>query len=409
MRLAFQHFGGDAWVAGNVFIENMFLALRTLGSDRPALTLVVDPYAREQDLGALAASADQVLPGPAQPLEQALRIQQSLRYHVAWRLRTGLLHTPMPAAPHPLVKFLRDHQVDAFFTLAQAESPVASLPSVVWLPDFQHRRLPDNFAPEERASRDHVYSVLAHGATRLLLTSAEVCHDLEAFAPDCAHKARQIAYVAMVPAEVYSQDPRNGLAAYHLPDKFIYLPNQFWKHKNHQLVFEALSQLNTRGIRPRIVSTGNPIDYRQPSLFAELLQMLSRLNIRDQFIFLGQVSRLDMFRLIRQSLCVLNPSQFEGLGLSVAESKSLGKRVLVSNLAPLREQEAPGAIYFNPDDPADLANKLEMIWTTAAAGPDAQLELAAAAALPQRQAAFGRELLQVFSEAQAEFQSRGAH
>ena len=64
MRLAFQHFGGDTWLAGNTFIENMFLALRTLGPDCPTLVLIVDTQTPERDFAGLAAVADQVLPVP---------------------------------------------------------------------------------------------------------------------------------------------------------------------------------------------------------------------------------------------------------------------------------------------------------------------------------------------------------
>ena len=59
-----------------------------------------------------------------------------------------------------------------------------------------------------------------------------------------------------------------------------------------------------------------------------------------------------MYALIRQSLCVLNPSLFEGLGLSVAESKSIGKRVLAADLPPLREQAAPAPSVSTLTTPA---------------------------------------------------------
>ena len=228
-------------------------------------------------------------------------------------------------------------------------------------------------------------------------------HDLEAFAPGQAAKVRCLDYVAAIPPETYRDDPRDGLAAYHLPEKFIFLPNQFWQHKNHKLVFEALGRLRLQDVSPCIVSTGNPFDYRRPAYFAELMQMLSRLDLREQFIFLGQVPRSDIFRLMRQAMCVLNPSTFEGLGMSVAESKSLGKRVLVSDLVPLREQAAPEAVYFDPGDVDDLAGKLAAVWSTVPPGPDRELEAAARAELPRRQAAFGRALLRLFDEARAEF------
>ncbi len=130
---------------------------------------------------------------------------------------------------------------------------------------------------------------------------------------------------------------------------------------------------------------------------------MSIANLRDQVIWLGVVPRPDVFRLMRQSVCVMNPSKFEGLGLSVGESKSLGKRVLVSDIGPLREQAAPGAVYFDPSDAGDLEAKLEAVWTSTPSGPDRELEAAARAELPRRQAAFGRELLHLFMEAQSNF------
>src|SRR5206468_3780107 len=140
------------------------------------------------------------------------------------------------------------------------------------------------FPSEERAARDAIYAAQARGATRILVNSDEVSSDLAEFAPEQAAKVVCIQYVAPIPPEPYVEDPRLGLARYHLPEKFIYLPNQFWQHKNHQLVFEALACLATRGVRPMIVSTGNPIDYRRPAYFSELMQTLSQAGLREQFI-----------------------------------------------------------------------------------------------------------------------------
>ena len=409
MRLAFQYFGNDTWIAGNLFLENILVALRALGAECPILVLVADQNTTSDEFGGLAAHVDEVLRGPAPLPDHDKLLGWSLQYHLNWWLRTRLLRYPTRVKPHPLSAFLAVHHIDCFFTEPWTESPFDSVPSVVWIPDFQHVRLPEMFPAEERARRDRLFQAQARSATRLLITSEAVRLDLQAFAPQQSEKARLIRFVAHIPAEIYDCDPRDGLAPYHLPEKFIYLPNQFWKHKNHPLVFEALAQLGAVGIRPIIVSTGNPIDFRQPSYFAELMQTLSRLNIREQFIFLGQVPRSDVYRLIRQSVCVLNPSKFEGLGLSVAEAKSLGKRVVVSDLGALREQNMPGAAYFDPGDAGDLAAKLAAVWNTIPPGPDGQLESEARAELPGRQVAFGQALVEIFQEAQTQFHGASAH
>lgn len=86
---------------------------------------------------------------------------------------------------------------------------------------------------------------------------------------------------------------------------------------------------------------------------------------------------------------MINPSLCKRWSMSVEEAKSLGKRVLVSDIDVHREQDPPWAVYFDPrqaDEPADgMAAAL-------AADPQ-EAELLAAAArdrLPERLLAFTR-------------------
>src|SRR5581483_4127039 len=174
--------------------------------------------------------------------------------------------------------------------------------------------------------------------------------------------------------------------------------NQFWQHKNHLLVFEAVRQLNERGERIPIVCTGAPIDSRNAAYFSEILQTLARWNIRDEIVLLGRVPRADVFALIRQAVCVLNPSLFEGFGLSLAEARAVGKRVLVSNLPAHREQNVPCAEYFDPHDAVELANKISALWSTTPPGPDLALEAQARHAQPQRVRAYAEQFMHIVRE-----------
>jgi glycosyltransferase involved in cell wall biosynthesis len=403
MRLAFRLFTDKPWAGDDAVVESALVALRRLDRECPELLLVVDEAAPASDYPGLTACADEVLRVPADTSKPARGLDESLPLHAAWWVRHRLLRRPVRPLPSPLSALLIRHQVDAYFTLVDNSPPVSSVATVAWIPDLQHVRLPENFAPGERAARDRYYKVHLRAAARALATSSAVLHDLRAFAPEHAGKARWVASVSNLDAAVYAADPRAGLAAYHLPEKFVYLPNQFWQHKNHGLVLQALALLRARGVRPVIVCTGRTLDYRRPDYFGEFLRAVTLADLRDQVILLGQVPRADVFRLMRQAVCVLNPSLFEGLGLSVAECHSLGKRVLVSDLPALREQAAPGAVYFDPRDAGDLADKLQTVWAEVPPGPDREMETAARAALPGRQAAFGRALLALFSEAVAAF------
>jgi glycosyltransferase involved in cell wall biosynthesis len=108
-----------------------------------------------------------------------------------------------------------------------------------------------------------------------------------------------------------------------------------------------------------------------------------------------------VYALMRQAAFVLNPSEFEGLGLSLAEASALGKRALVSDLAVLREQQAPGATYFRTNDAGDLAARMAELWEATQAGPDRESEAAAQAGQPARQRALGESFLRAAQAAAA--------
>ncbi|MDQ4147098.1 MAG: glycosyltransferase, partial [Pseudomonadota bacterium] len=116
-------------------------------------------------------------------------------------------------------------------------------------------------------------------------------------------------------------------------------------------------------------------------------------------LYLGMLPREHVLLLRRQSICVLNPSLFEGWGLSVAEAQAVGKRVLVSDIPPHREQDPPGALYFDPADHEALARRMAQIWYEAAPGPDVALEAAARASHQPALRAYGEAFLAVVREA----------
>jgi glycosyltransferase involved in cell wall biosynthesis len=407
MKIALQHYGSNAWIAGNWILSDLLLALRSLGEERPETLLVVNASAAEADYARLRPLVDDVLLAdfsPPAPLPQPpwLTGRESLRRHALRALRRRLGHRPPPRPAHldhPLARRLPERGVDCFFSAAWRKEPLPTVPHITWIYDFQHRRLPDLFSGRMRRERDEIFCRQAESAAIVLVTADDVLRDFQAFAPQYADKGRVIRLAAAIDPAVYDDDLSRVLTRYHLPEKFFFLPNQLWRHKNHQLVVAALERLRGGGIRPVVVCGGAMIDQRQPEYVGSLIQQLSLADVRDQFILLGQLPRYDVFALMRQSIAVMNPSLFEGLGMSVAEARSLGKSLLLSDLPVLREQDAPGALYFDPHDADDLAAKMADAWQTLVPGPDLELERRARAELPARQQAFGRAFMALVTDA----------
>lgn len=296
---------------------------------------------------------------------------------------------------HYKSQVLRQEGIDCIYSVVFEARPDFGLPLITWIPDFQHVHLPELFSIKERDKRNRMYAREIRAATLVMVNSSAVADDLRTIAPSDADKVRVLPFVTDIPESAYALDPCQTVSKYHLPTKFAYVPNQFWRHKNHERLWDALRLLSERGETPYVVCTGSVIDERDPDYLSSLLQKLSLWNLRENVILLGRVPREDVFALMRQAVYVINPSLFEGFGMSIAECKSLGKRVLASDLPAHRETGAPGAVYFDPQRADDLADKFEMMWKTVPPGPDLALEAKARAALPERQRDFAKQFIQL--------------
>lgn len=271
--------------------------------------------------------------------------------------------------------------------------------TLFWIPDFQHIHYPGFFTEQEIKNRNINYKRMAKHATIMVLSSNDALKDFKSFAPEYADKARVMNFVSYVPDEIYLEDPRRIVNKYNLPEIFFYLPNQFWKHKNHGVVFEALKLLKEKNILPNVVCTGNACDYRNPEYFGQLTSDLDQWGIKNQVYLLGIIPHEDVYRLYRQACCVINPSLFEGWSTSVEEAKSIGKRILLSDIAVHREQSPPSAVYFDPYDPLALSQKMREIWDESLWGPDAELEQKAKTELPLRMKKYAETFKSIASEA----------
>lgn len=249
-----------------------------------------------------------------------------------------------------------------------------NLLKLYWIPDFQHLHMSYFFTEEDLQDRNHRFLHGCEHADIIILSSHNAQKDLAQFAPQYLYKSRISNFVAGVPEGIWDKDPSGLLNKYKIPEKFFYLPNQFWKHKNHLLVFKALHLLKQENIFPKIVCTGNPTDYRSPEYSRELNEKIEQWNLKDQLFILGLLDHDDVLLLIRQCIALINPSLFEGWSTTVEECKSIGKRTILSDIEVHREQNPPVSDYFDPTDAASLAAVLKKCWLELSPGPDKALE-----------------------------------
>jgi glycosyltransferase involved in cell wall biosynthesis len=260
--------------------------------------------------------------------------------------------------------------------------------TIGWIPDFQHRHLPGLFSKMELFQRDKMHCELCENCSSIVVSSYDALNDLRSFHPGCAEKAHVLQFVAG-PIHAADQPSIEFLEKkYDIAGPYFHLPNQFWIHKNHQVVIEALNILRNRGVKTLVIMTGKTSDHRQPEYFSNLLAKVHKYELSDCARFLGVIPYSDLIALMKNSLAVINPSLFEGWSSSVEEAKSLGKRVILSDIPIHREQEPAAGIYFEPSDANGLADIMEQIMQNPISDEEQRILGAAMDALLPRKLSF---------------------
>lgn len=380
-RLGFHSLGSEIWTGGVYYAVGLMCTLRETFGDTICSNLLIDDQTVPPKL--LAEAADQILTYP-----------KTQRWSTQWwreRIPKRVFKNDITTNA-----FLKKNKIDV---IVFGAAPMGSnIPTIGLIPDFQPFYFPEYFSAQELADRKgHIHTV-GQASTRLVAFAEPVRTDMQNFAPQYAHKTRVVTPISTIPENVYALDPNAVLAKYHLPNRFLYLPNQFWQHKNHLRVFEALALLRARGTHPYVVMTGLFNDHRAPEFTAAVMRRMSELDLREQVAILGLVPREDVFVLMRQALAVVNPSLFEGYGMTVAETRWMGKRALLSDIPTHRVQNPPCALYFDPRDVNALAEALAHAWQEFQPGPDLKLEAEARAAYPAHKRACAQEFMAVVKE-----------
>ncbi|MBL8644121.1 MAG: glycosyltransferase [Rhodospirillaceae bacterium] len=267
-----------------------------------------------------------------------------------------------------------------------------------WIPDFQHKHLPGMFDAAELQRRDDDFMTMAYGRKYLLLSSQSALNDLRMFYPGAKAKTFVWSFTSSLNAALAATaDPR---PQFNLPEKYLFAPNQFWKHKDHRTLFEAVGLLNQRGLKVTLACTGNSVDFRHPAYFAELQAFVQSSGLQERIKFLGTVPHDTLLQLIRFAAGVVQPSLFEGWSTVVEDAKALGRPMILSDLDVHREQAIPEVpfTFYPRGNAAALADVIAAQWEQLSAGPAPAQEAKAALAHAARTKQSAKDFLSILNQ-----------
>jgi glycosyltransferase involved in cell wall biosynthesis len=266
-----------------------------------------------------------------------------------------------------VVRYLmRKYSIDLVSHAEHVFGQPRSFRLISWLPDFQYLHLPELFPKLDSEAETDRLRTLMSGTDMVILSSHAAFEDYKRIATSDAAPASVLQFVSQPNWELRDDSRLSAAdmeAKYRFSGKFFFLPNQFWRHKNHFVVFEAIRLLKVRGVNVTMLCTGNLLDYKYKdnSYVAGLRDFISRHDLHSQIRILGMIDYGEVLFLMRNCIAVLNPSRFEGWSSTVEEARSMGQRLILSNIPVHLEQNPPKAEYFPADSPEALAAILERL------------------------------------------------
>jgi len=246
----------------------------------------------------------------------------------------------------------------------------SKVPSIKFIPDFQELHYPEYFNWKMILKRKMTVWFAAMNSNKVILYSESIKKDMDKIFRTKNEKISYLPYCTNISDDFNLLSFNELKNKFNLQSSYFYLPNHFWKHKNHITVYKALDYINKNfNKKIYLITTGEKSDYRNPGYNNELEKYILNNDLDENIKHLGIVSMNEVYSLIKHSKALINPSFFEGWGTSVEHARYFKKNVIASNIPIHLEQNkfnlnqkinSEHSIkfchYFEPKDYIQLAN-----------------------------------------------------
>lgn len=271
------------------------------------------------------------------------------------------------------IKIIVKNRVKVIYRLSENRSikfcRMAGITPISWIADFQDKHYPEFFSEQELYRRNKRNKVIAKENNPLVLSSNAAKLDFENYVSKNRNNVYVIPFVSYIENfinDMTEQKEKDVLKKYGLDnEKYVFIANQFWKHKNHIIVLKAIAELKRRNKLDgyKFIFTGKIFEGEQrrkygEEYYASLEKIISENELDEHIAILGFIDRMDQLILMKNARFLIQPSLFEGWGTVLEDAKVLDKTVLLSDIRVHREQMNKKCILFDPFNENELADKI---------------------------------------------------
>ena len=231
--------------------------------------------------------------------------------------------------------------------------------SIAVIHDLMHRyeKFPEVAASTEFKNREYSYNAICNAAS-IIFADSEVGkkHVIESYGEQYKSK---IVVMPFAPPQYLFEDNTDVIPDdIKLPEKFIFYPAQFWKHKNHKKLVLAVSYLKQKGIDVHLVFVGS-----KKNGYQEIMEVIESQKLQNNVYVLGYVSDLLMKLIYKKARAMIMPTYFGPTNIPPLEGMAMGCPVAVSNVYAMPWQVGDAGLTFDPNSIDEIASTIEKLWT----------------------------------------------
>ena len=341
LKLGILFYFSSSWLGGVIYMTNVIKMLNFLDdADKPELTLFYRPGLKE--------IVD--------------KIEYPYLHFVEWQFPSvfkGYIKSWLSGKNMFINDILRNYNLDGLYPLH--DYPVRTISKtklVSWYADLQHKYYPEFFTNLKILERNARIKLILKNSDDLVLSSKAVSDDFARFFKTRTLMKIHIFHFASVIGDMTRLSVSELRVRYKLPLKYFIASNQFYKHKNHKILLNALAILKKKEVHAYLVLTGRFPKKDDSPYIKELNEIIDKNQLKNQIWFLGVMPREEQLLLMRHSQGVIQPTLFEGWSTVIEDAISLQVPVIASNLPVNIEQLGKDGVYFDPHNPSQLADIL---------------------------------------------------
>ncbi len=236
-----------------------------------------------------------------------------------------------------------------------------------WIPDYQHCHYPEFFTETDMNDHRAADIMTVDSGYPLVLSSNACLDDFRTYISKTKENVYVVPFVSYIEKEVkaLTDEYVAGVCAEYgvKPYEYIMTANQFWQHKNHAVIFEAVKKIASEdavsgspdATGTKYIFTGEVSDYRSDEYADRIREYLADPDIAAVCTCTGFIDRRKQLALMKGAKLLIQPSLFEGWGTVLEDAKVLDKTVILSDIPVHREQMNDKCFMFEPHDADELA------------------------------------------------------